>query len=238
MNDCPVLVAANREESYARPGTPPELWPGDTPFVAGRDPQAGGTWLGVNSHGVLAAVTNRAKRPPAAPRSRGLLCRDLLACRTAREAHDRALAELAQHPYAGCNVLAIDTRDGYVLHADDVLQSIPLLQGIHIVTSRDLNDTSDHRIAHAIDQLARLNTLNTITLPACFERLPALLRDHGGPDHPPICLHAGDRGTVSSAIVALARRPHASRWLHAQGPPCAAPFEDYSHLLASLPSPA
>ena len=32
-------------------------------ILAGRDPYAGGTWLGVNEHGVLVAVTNRRKTP-------------------------------------------------------------------------------------------------------------------------------------------------------------------------------
>src|SRR5262245_11487824 len=115
VEGCPVLVAANREEYYERQGTPPELWGDKMPIVAGRDPRAGGTWLGVNQRGVLVAVTNRAS-PAARPelRSRGLLCRELLACPTARKAHEQALTELDQHAYAGCNLLAIDADGAYV----------------------------------------------------------------------------------------------------------------------------
>src|SRR5215831_17108423 len=93
VEDAPVVVGANREEFYARGGEPPQLLDGPVQAVAGVDPQGGGTWLGVNAHGVLVAVTNRARsQPPPRPRSRGLLVRDLLtSCASAREATDRAV---------------------------------------------------------------------------------------------------------------------------------------------------
>ena len=85
--DAAVVVGANREENYARAGTPPRVLDGPTRAVAGLDPVAGGTWLGVNGNGLLAAVTNRPRLPvPEQPRSRGLLVRDLLGCATARQA--------------------------------------------------------------------------------------------------------------------------------------------------------
>src|SRR5262249_9224945 len=89
--DAPLIVGANREEAYARGGEPPQLLDGPCRAVGGRDPVAGGTWLAVNEHGVVIAVTNRPKMQlPAAPRSRGLLARDLLACTTAAAARDLA----------------------------------------------------------------------------------------------------------------------------------------------------
>ena len=79
FDDAPVILAANREEEYARGGTPLDLRPGPMPFVAGLDPVAGGTWLGINAARLVVAVTNRPKnRIPPAPRSRGLLVKDLL----------------------------------------------------------------------------------------------------------------------------------------------------------------
>ena len=52
----PIVLAANRDESLDRPGLPPsELVPG---LWGGRDPRAGGTWLCVNSSGLVAAVAN------------------------------------------------------------------------------------------------------------------------------------------------------------------------------------
>ena len=54
----PLIVAANRDEFYARPSRPLAQWP-EAPHVhAGRDLEAGGTWLGVGDHGRFAALTN------------------------------------------------------------------------------------------------------------------------------------------------------------------------------------
>src|SRR3954447_20357315 len=79
VGDAPVVVGANREEFYARGGLPPRLLGGRPAVLAGLDPAAGGTWLGVNEHGLLVALTNRPKSAvPPRPRSRGLLVRDLL----------------------------------------------------------------------------------------------------------------------------------------------------------------
>src|SRR4030081_1347228 len=79
--DAPVVVGANREEFYARGGEPPAIGEGPVHMLAGLDPLAGGTWLGVNHRGVSAAVTNRYREAvPPQPRSRGLLTRSLLGC--------------------------------------------------------------------------------------------------------------------------------------------------------------
>src|SRR5437879_10092887 len=109
VEDAPLVVGANREEFYARGGSPPRLLDGPARAVAGLDPVGGGTWLGLNAHGVLVAVTNRAKsRPPERPRSRGLLARDLLGCATAAAAVEMAQRALDKEDYAGCNVVCAD----------------------------------------------------------------------------------------------------------------------------------
>src|SRR5262245_14820088 len=113
--DTPLVVGANREEYYARGGDPPRRL---DDAVAGVDPVQGGTGLGVNARGVLIAVTNRpGKMAPDAPRSRGLLARDLLDCASAAEAVERATRALDGGPYAGCNFFCADGRDAVVIHA-------------------------------------------------------------------------------------------------------------------------
>jgi uncharacterized protein with NRDE domain len=76
-----LIVAANRDEYFARPSAPADFW-GDRPGVlAGRDLEAGGTWLGVTPLGRFAALTNYrnpTERRPAAP-SRGALAGEFLA---------------------------------------------------------------------------------------------------------------------------------------------------------------
>ena len=58
-----LQVAANRDEFLARPADPPTP-SADGRWLAPRDRQAGGTWLGVNRAGLFVGVTNRFGRPP------------------------------------------------------------------------------------------------------------------------------------------------------------------------------
>ncbi|NRB38176.1 MAG: NRDE family protein [Pseudomonadales bacterium] len=55
--DYPVIIAANRDEFYQRPTESAHFWPASE-LLAGKDTQAGGTWLGINRQGQFAAVTN------------------------------------------------------------------------------------------------------------------------------------------------------------------------------------
>lgn len=73
-----LVAIGNRDEFHARPAAPLARWDA-VPIVAGRDLQAGGTWLGV-SEGRFGLVTNL--RVPGYPRpdlaSRGALVTDWL----------------------------------------------------------------------------------------------------------------------------------------------------------------
>jgi uncharacterized protein with NRDE domain len=75
-----LILAANRDEFYARPTLQAHFWE-ETPHVlAGKDLEQCGTWLGITRQGKMAALTNY--RDPAAQkseaRSRGLLVKDYL----------------------------------------------------------------------------------------------------------------------------------------------------------------
>jgi uncharacterized protein with NRDE domain len=70
----PLVVAANRDEFYARPSLPLAQWPEAPQVYAGRDLEAGGTWLGVGANGRFAALTNiRDPHQPPGRKSRGEL---------------------------------------------------------------------------------------------------------------------------------------------------------------------
>ena len=233
VEDSPLVAGANREESYARGGEPPRILEGPVRAIAGLDPTAGGTWFGVNEHGVLVAITNRPKSQlPAQPRSRGLLVRDLLSCSSAKIAADAATSQLSQNRYAGCNVLCADGDDAYVLHSGDWLRVRPLPPGIHVLTAHDVNDESDRRIGHALWWLNQRDYRNAAD---CALALKALCAQPGNGD-PPICLHGKNGGTVSSSIVALRSPLSRSTYLHAQGPPDRTPYLDFSGLMQELES--
>jgi uncharacterized protein with NRDE domain len=233
VDDAAVVVGANREEAYARGGEPPRVLPGPVPSIAGIDPQAKGTWLGVNRRGVLVAVTNRPKsRVPERRRSRGLLARDLLACTNAREATDLGAKELSHDGYAGCNVLCADRHDAYALHSGDWLRIRPLPPGLHVMTAHDVNETNDPRIAHALGWLGQRRYYTGLECIVALQELCA----QGGGDGPLMCIRSELGGTVSSTIVALRAPLTRSTYLHAQGPPDTTPYQDYSHLLEELAS--
>jgi uncharacterized protein with NRDE domain len=107
--DFPLIVASNRDEFYARTTRPAAWWGQSVSVLAGRDEEAGGTWLGVNRTGRFALVTNvRAptERNPHAP-SRGSL---VVAALQAGEPVDRWLVATAPRTqaYNGFNLLAGD----------------------------------------------------------------------------------------------------------------------------------
>ena len=107
--DFPLIVAANRDEFYRRPTRPPQFWQEHPAVFAGKDLQAGGTWMGVTRQGRFAAITNYRKGipEPVARPSRGELCVQFL---TAESEVDSFLTSLATRAdsYAGFNLLVGD----------------------------------------------------------------------------------------------------------------------------------
>ncbi|MCL2524249.1 MAG: NRDE family protein [Betaproteobacteria bacterium] len=104
--DYPLVVAANRDEFYARPTADAAPWFDAPDIFGGIDLEAGGTWLGIRRDGRFAAVTNvREPGMGKGERSRGLLARDFLLGGAA--ALDYA-AGVDDQLYAGFNLLLSD----------------------------------------------------------------------------------------------------------------------------------
>lgn len=104
----PLVLLANRDEFYARPTRSLHWWP-DSNILAGRDLQAGGTWLGISHNGRLAALTNY--RDPFAVRAdaptRGELVSSFLTANTSAAGFLRALVDTAKR-YNPFNLLVFD----------------------------------------------------------------------------------------------------------------------------------
>ena len=104
--DYPIIIAANRDEFYARPTQTLEYWSDGSDIVAGRDLEEGGTWMGVTPHGRLAALTNYREpgiRLAQAP-SRGHLVSQFLLGRESLNFYIKDL-ELRGNDYNGFNML-------------------------------------------------------------------------------------------------------------------------------------
>ncbi|MHC4219172.1 MAG: NRDE family protein [Planctomycetota bacterium] len=226
LDDAPIAVAANREERFDRAALPPHVQPGRPRVLCGIDREAGGTWLGVNEHRLLVAVTNRpGKEMPPEPPSRGLLCRALLRCRTAAEAAGHALDELGQERYAGANYVCLDPERAIAIHAGDRLGTREIEPGLHLMANGDLDDAGDRRLA-----LAR--ALVEAHPPATVAEF--LARTAEVCAHAEIIVRESERGTVSSDLVALTAAAGEAVYRHAPGPPDRQPFADCSQLLRDL----
>jgi len=149
----PVLVAANRDERRDRPWAPPARhWPDRPDVVAGLDKLAGGSWLGVNDIGVVAAALNREGTlgPEAGKRSRGELVLDALDHADAAEAAE-GLAALDPTAYRPFNIVVADNRDAFLISHRDATGAAdisvdPLPDGLSMVTALDRDDPRSPRI--------------------------------------------------------------------------------------------
>lgn len=230
-----MLILANREEAYARPTAGPRIEAaasGGISWLGGVDLIAGGTWLGVNSRGMVVAVTNRPKRDvPENPRSRGLLCRALLRFENPATARDEALRQLSQSPFAGCNLVLVNSEQALVIEAGDAVRTHQLSPGMHFITNHDLDDPSDARIARVRGSLLAAPERG---IEDWLGHSRAICAARATDDAPAVCLEGTDRGTVSSTILTLPDVRSQSQYWYAAGAPSTTHYSDYSPLLRQL----
>lgn len=106
----PLIVAANRDEFYARPALPLAAWEDAPGVYAGRDLEAGGSWLGIGPDGRFAALTNvRDPGQALGPRSRGELVAGFLRGSEAPFEYLERVRERAAD-YSGFNLLVGNAR--------------------------------------------------------------------------------------------------------------------------------
>ncbi|MGD9660103.1 MAG: NRDE family protein [Porticoccaceae bacterium] len=169
--DYPLVVVANRDEFHRRPSQQAHWWPQCPSVLAGRDLEAGGTWMGVDTNGRWAAVTNyrEGKREPA-PRSRGELPADYLTGRSSPEVYASSLAKAAS-AYAGFNLLVGDLEQVcYFSNRKRSVETIP--DGIHTLSNHLLNTPWPKA------ELARLKLAQALRAPSLeVETLFAVLAD-------------------------------------------------------------
>jgi uncharacterized protein with NRDE domain len=133
-----LLLLSNRDEFYARPASPLHWWGGEH-VLAGKDLQAGGTWLGISRSGRLAALTNY--RDPASNKadapSRGELVADFL--QSDQQAIDY-LTQLADHShrYNPFNLLVCDGQQLLGLEGRHS-KIVPMQAGIGAVSNADFH---------------------------------------------------------------------------------------------------
>ncbi len=177
----PLVVAANRDEFFARPTASAGFWDDASQVLAGRDLEASGTWLGITRAGRFAALTNYrdpARNDSRAP-SRGALVARFLTGDETPAAFERMLA--AEGPrYNGFNLVfgecaAARAQLRYFSNCGDRLRT--LAGGIYGL-SNHLLDTPWPKVSAGKSALARALS----ALPAQAPLFELLRDEHTYPD--------------------------------------------------------
>ncbi len=235
----PLILAANRDEMLDRPWRPPgRHWPNRAEVVAGMDETAGGSWLALNDHGVVAGVLNRVDSlgPEPGKRSRGELVLEALDHADASTAANY-LSRLDPAAYRSFNLVIADSRDAFWLRNLGAasgrnaprVEAFEIPPGTSMITAQDRNDPTSTRVQ------AFLSKFETAEPPdpkagrwTSWARLMKARIPRGSKDPyaAMTIVTASGFGTVSSSLIALPgppktlrERPNRPVWNFAPGRP-------------------
>ncbi|MGA3153331.1 MAG: NRDE family protein [Streptosporangiaceae bacterium] len=257
LADAPLIVAANRDERYARPAVTMTILRESGPrILGGRDELAGGTWLAVNEHGLVAGLTNQWSPQGRDPdkKSRGELPLAFAAYRDARSAIEAVCPSLDPAAYNPCCLLVGDRQALFSvdLTGEGRPQVEDLAPGSHVLENSPLRARSAKQLQVAARLSALTGRAGRASAAGTAAALADVLRDHrpaidpaaaspaasqpGTPARPAAllaaCVHTAEYGTRSAVIVTV---PAAGppRLQVADGPPCQVPLRDMTTLWAA-----
>ena len=236
VEEFPIIIASNRDEFLDRKSIPPRLYNGKPGIICGRDERCGGTWMGINAHGVFVGLTNRSgprgEVSCHTKKSRGFICLEALQQPSAEKI--KSLVESQDiDRYNSFNLLYMDRAHAFVTYYDDEITTHPLEPSIHVLTNGNINDKELYRIKRTFELLVGSEGMNVTML---LERFQTTLKDHkrGKELKDALCLHLGNYGTVSSSIIAMSGDPSQSIYLYVEGTPCHNTYNNISHLFSRL----
>jgi len=192
----PLVIAANRDELYARPTRPAHVWDDDPRVIGGRDLRAGGSWLAARRGGRFAAITNvrgagRAEGEGAP--SRGLLVADFVRSEAAPMDYARSIRG---RDYAGFHLVVGDgeivqcSNAGVVGTIDGLFAISNAPPGVHwekVDVARDF-------LAGALSRHDRAEDL-------ADDLLRFLATPRGGPIEREVFVTSSAYGTRSSTVI-------------------------------------
>lgn len=217
-----LVMAANRDEYYARPSRAAAFWPEEPNLLAGRDLSQNGTWMGITRSGRVSALTNF--RNPAlnwedAP-SRGALVRDYLTGGLTEEDYVRRTAGSGK-VYNGYNLL-LGTADRLFYHSNHMEETpVRVEPGIHGLSNSYL-DVPWVKVRRGTEALTAVLSGGKVEAEALFGLLsdaapvPDELLPHTGGSLEwerllaPIFLKSPDYGTCVSTVLLIDRRNRAT----------------------------
>ena len=180
-----LVLAANRDEFHQRPAQKLHWWPDSPGVLAGRDLQAGGTWLAAGQSGRVATVTNyrEFKESRSGLRSRGELVSNFV------RGNDSAVdfcSTLDGERYAGFSLLTTDGEE--LCHVSNRGDAVSRLEpGIYGLSNASL-DTPWPKLLRTREALTGLINSGRIDESALFrlmaDRTPAADADLENVDLP------------------------------------------------------
>jgi len=248
--DFPLIVAANRDEFYARAATRPVVLHDAPRAVGGRDVEAGGTWMGATQDGFFVGITNQRSwgRFSRAPRSRGTIALRALAAGSVEAARD-AVRGIDPSEHSSFNLIYGDASNlevAYGRREAGMVELQRLGEGIHVLTNDRIGSPDFPKADRALTLVAPAQAM---PWPELARALHTALGDHElpsedrVPEPPPdapfgrdlvrqlqaLCIHTPAYGTRSSTLMALGESS-VLHYLYADGPPCTTPYRDVSDL--------
>jgi len=213
-NKWPLIIAGNRDEMKDRPWLPPgKHWGKCDGIIAGKDLTAGGSWLGINTNGLVATILNRTNSlgPDIEKNSRGKIIIDILKNKTLDEAlnYIKLLDITKWKPF---NLFLANNKKAYwVKSSDKVTLSINIIpEGKHFLDSHDINSTQSERYLYNNNKFKVLNDPNPDSLEwKEWKEWINLLAEKSYPKGKPLAAmnitnkYKKNYGTLSSAIIAL-----------------------------------
>lgn len=249
--ELPLIVAANRDEFYARAATAPQLLGRDPRAAGGLDVSSGGTWLGATERGFFVAITNQRTyfgSEPGLP-SRGPIVREALE-RGTRAGVRALLGAIDARQYNPFNLVYGDAGGIEVAYArrdDAVVDVVPAPAGLWVLPNDRVGSPEFPKVQriHAL-----LDGAFDQPWPALRGALITALGDHHKPpleSLPPlppgsaispelvrelhaVCIHTEHYGTRSSTLLGLGA-DHVAHYEFAAGPPCRTPLADVTSLV-------
>ena len=156
-----LIIGSNRDESFFRESKfPSKHWQKNYPeIIGGLDIETNGTWIAINTHGLIAVIHNRklVKNNSLNKNSRGQIILDLLKF----DNLDLAISSIKhvnQSIYNGFNIILGDKSNCYWAKHTSVDKKIKfnkVNEGLSVLTDNDLNDLSDKKTSFYLNKFSQ-----------------------------------------------------------------------------------
>src|ERR1043166_2007729 len=234
----PLVIAANRDEHFSRATAGAPIWPTNPRIAAGKDLLARGTRPWGHARGSAAGIVNRRVSIDAAvsPRSRGLLCLDMLQAASMADAQAALPYEDAGR-YQAFLLLVASAEGVFAAYNAADIERVNLPSGLHVFGNTSFTGEDGKKLdrARELFHKAGESLATLLEQPEGVDAAVGVLRGVLG-DHTPIetadakgalCGHTpdADYGTVSSSIIFYSKIDHRFNFYHAPGPPCRTDFQ-------------